>query len=165
VVRWWVHREPIIIYNERIFEIKLESIFEMWDADSKIDRNCLDSESLNTSVLHAKYHKIYTNERLILRKYEIDLKELKLNKFEFLTQGHTAETQAAGWQLPPAGRILKAEANNYVDVDKEVINLSLKVGIQHEKIGLLESIIRSLNNRGFQIKNAVDYIKFTSGVN
>ena len=145
--------------------MKLESIFEMWDADSKIDRQSLDSESLNTSVLHAKYHKIFTNERLLLRKYETDLKVLKLEKFEFLTQGHTSETVEKGWQMPPAGRILKAEANNYVDVDKEVIQLSLKVGIQHEKIGLLESIIRSLNNRGFQIKNAVDYIKFTSGIN
>lgn len=143
--------------------MKLDAIFEMWDEDSKIDRQQLDSEVLNISRLHAKYHRIYTNERLTLRKYEAELKELKLQKFEFYTQGPTKETVEKGWQLPPIGKILKADAPTYVDADKDIVNLSLKIGIQHEKIGLLESIIRNLQNRGYNIKAAIDYIKFTSG--
>lgn len=143
--------------------MKLESIFELWEEDSKINREMLDEESLKISMLHAKYHKIYTNERLTLRKYETDLKVLKLEKFEFYTQGPTKETVEKGWQLPPIGKILKADANTYVDADKDIINLTLKIGIQHEKIELLESIIKTLQNRGFQIKTALDWIKFTSG--
>ncbi len=143
--------------------MKLESIFELWDADSHVDRQRLDEEALKIGVLHAKYHKIYTNERLILRKYEAELKELKLQKFEFYTQGPTKETVEKGWHLPPIGKILKADASTYVDADKDIINLSLKIGIQHEKIGLLESIIKTLQNRGYNIRAAIDYIKFTSG--
>lgn len=143
--------------------MKLESIFELWEEDSKINREMLDEESLKISILHAKYHKIYTNERLMLRKYESELKVLKLEKFEFYTQGPTKETQEKGWQLPPIGKILKADANIYVDADKDIIALTLKIGIQHEKIELLESIIKTLQNRGFQIKTALDWIKFTSG--
>ena len=143
--------------------MKLESIFEMWDADSRVDRQRLDEESLNISLLHAKYHRIFTNERLTLRKYEAELKELKLQKFEFYTQGPTKETVEKGWQLPPIGKVLKADASTYVDADKDIINLSLKIGIQHEKIGLLESIIKTLQNRGYNIRAAIDYIKFTSG--
>jgi hypothetical protein len=143
--------------------MKLESIFDMWDQDSRVDRQRLDEEALNISVLHAKYHRIFTNERLALRKYEAELKELKLQKFEFYTQGPTKETVELGWQLPPIGKVLKADANTYVDADKDIINLSLKIGIQHEKIGLLESIIRTLQNRGYNIRAAIDYIKFTSG--
>lgn len=143
--------------------MKLESIFDMWDVDSKVDRNRLDEEALNISILHAKYHRIFTNERLTLRKYEADLKELKLQKFEFYTQGPTKETVEKGWQLPPIGKILKADAATYVDADKDIVNLSLKIGIQHEKISLLESIIRTLQNRGYNIRAAIDYIKFTSG--
>lgn len=143
--------------------MKLESIFDLWEVDSNVDRQRLDEEALNISKLHAKYHRIFTNERLTLRKYEAELKELKLQKFEFYTQGPTKETVEKGWQLPPVGKILKADANTYVDADKEVVNLSLKIGIQHEKIGLLESIIKTLQNRGYNIRAAIDYIKFTSG--
>lgn len=143
--------------------MKLESIFEMWEKDARVDRQRLDEEALNISLLHAKYHKIYTNERLTMRKYEAELKELKLQKFEFYTQGPTKETVERGWQLPPIGKILKADANTYVDADKDVVNMSLKIGIQHEKIGLLESIIKTLQNRGYNIRAAIDYIKFTSG--
>ena len=143
--------------------MKLDNIFELWEHDSKINREELDRESLNASKLHQKYHKIYTQERLLLRKYELDLKQLRLEKFEFFTQGPTRETQEKGWQLPPIGKILKADANTYVDADKEVIELTLKIGIQHEKIELLESIIKSIMNRGFQIKNAIEWIKFQSG--
>jgi hypothetical protein len=86
--------------------MKLENIFELWDLDSIINREELDQESLNASKLHQKYHKIYTQERLILRKYETDLKLLRLEKYEFLTQGPTREQAEKGWQLPPIGRIL-----------------------------------------------------------
>jgi len=143
--------------------MKLESIFEMWGEDSNIDRNELGNESLKISKLHHKYHQIYTNERLLLRKFESELKKLRLEKFEFYTQGPTRETQERGWQLPPIGKVLKADANTYIDADKDVITLSLKIGIQHEKIELLESIIKTVMARGFQINTALNWIKFQSG--
>ena len=143
--------------------MKLENILELWERDSSINREELDRESLNASRLHQKYHKIYTQERLILRKYELELKQLRLEKFEFYTQGPTKETAEKGWVLPPIGKILKADAGNYVDADKDVVDLTLRIDIQHEKIELLESIIKSIMNRGFQIKNAIEWIKFQSG--
>lgn len=143
--------------------MKLDHIFELWERDSAINRDNLDQESLNASKLHQKYHKIYTQERLTLRKYEADLKQLRLEKYEFYTQGPTKETVEKGWQLPPCGKILKVDANTYVDADRDIVELSLKIGIQHEKIELLESIIKSIMNRGFQIKNAIEWIKFQNG--
>lgn len=143
--------------------MKLESIFELWEQDSKINREILDAESLALSTLHHKYHKIYTNERLVLRRLESELKRLKLEKFEFYTQGPTKETMEKGWKLPPIGKIIRSDAGQYVDADSDIVELSLKIGIQHEKIELLESIIKNIMNRGFQIKNAIDFIKFQSG--
>lgn len=144
--------------------MKLESIFELWDQDSKIRREDLSDESLKISTLHSKYHKIYTQERLTLRKYEHELKQLKLDKYEFYTQGPTKETMELGWQLPPIGKVIRSDVDKYMDADKDIIALSLRIGVQHEKIELLESILKTIHNRGFQIKNAIDWIKFTSGV-
>lgn len=144
--------------------MKLETILENWEIDSEIKQNDLGNESLKTSQLHHKYQKIYTNESLMLRRYEADLKVLKLEKYEFYTQGPTKEQMDLGWKLPAAGRILKQEVNNYMDADKDIIQQTLKIGIQHEKIDLLESIIKTINNRGFQIKNAIDFMRWQNGV-
>jgi hypothetical protein len=143
--------------------MKLDSIYALWAEDSKIDRMDLGEESLKISSLHQKYMEIYTNEKIILRKFDSDLKVLKLEKYEFYTQGPTNETQEKGWELPSIGKIIRADVQQYIDADNDVVQLTLKIGIQHEKVSLLESIIKNLSNRGFQIKNAIDWIKYTSG--
>ena len=143
--------------------MKLEDIFAEWEQDSHIDRSELGAEALRIPKLHHKYFKIFTNERLVLRKYESELKQLKLAKHEFFTMGPTEETHALGWKLPPQGKILRSDVNNYIEADSDVVNLTLKIGIQQEKIGLLESIIKSFTNRGFNIKAAIDFEKFKVG--
>jgi hypothetical protein len=143
--------------------MKLESILELWETDTVIDRTELSNEATKIPQLHHKYYKIFVNERLVLRKLEIELKELRLEKHEFYTQGPTRESEEKGWKLPPIGKIIKSEVNTYIDTDKDIIQLSLRIGIQHEKIDMLESIIKSISNRGFLIKNIIDWEKFKVG--
>lgn len=144
--------------------MKLDDIYQEWERDSDINRNELGEEALRIPKLHHKYFKIFTQERLILRKLEFDLKQVKLEKFEFFTQGPTPEQHEKGWKLPPQGKILKSEANNYVDSDQEVIQLALRIGMQLEKIELLESVIKTFTNRGFNIKSAIEWEKFKVGI-
>ena len=143
--------------------MKIEDILEQWKIDSEIDRTELGDEALRIPKLHHKYYQIYIQEKLTLRSQDADMKKLKLDKHEFFTQGHTEETRSKMWELPARGLILKADIPMYMDADKDIIKLSLKIGIQQEKIELLESIIKSLTNRGFQIKSAIDWQKFTMG--
>lgn len=143
--------------------MKLEEIFEEWKKDSQIDRTELGEESLKVPKLHHKYHQVYSSEKLLLRKLEAEFKKLKLEKYEFLTQGPNEETRAKGWELPAKGLILKADIPMYLEADTDLINLSLKIGYQQEKIELLESIIKSLGNRGYNIKTAVDWARFMMG--
>jgi hypothetical protein len=143
--------------------MKIEDILELWKEDSQIDRTELGDAALIIPKLHHKYYQIYVAEKLSLRSQEADMKKLKLDKYEFFTQGHTEETRSKMWDLPARGLILKADIPMYMDADKDIIKLSLKIGIQQEKIELLESIIKSLTNRGYQIKSAIDWVKFTMG--
>ena len=144
--------------------MKLDDIRNMWSLDVKIDNTELATEALRIPSLHSKYFNIFTEERLRLRKYETEMKKLRLEKYEFFTQGPTKETQERGWQLPPIGKVIKSEVNNYIDADDDIINLTLKIGIQQEKIDMLDSIIKSLTARGFLIKNAIDFEKFRVGM-
>lgn len=143
--------------------MKLEDIQILWEVDCNIDRTELGEESLKIPQLHNKYYKIYSQERLLLKKYETDFKKLKLEKYEFLTQGPSKETEQRGWKIPARGMILKSDIPTYMDADQDIIDLTLKIGYQNEKIDFLESIIKSLINRGFNIKTALDHQKFING--
>jgi hypothetical protein len=141
----------------------LEELQAEWDKDTQIDRTELGQEAIKIPQLHSKYYKIYSTARLQLRKWEAEYKVLKLEKYEFYTMGPTEESHEKGWVLPARGAILKAEVNNYMDADPDIIKASLKIGLQQEKIQFLEDIIKSLVNRGFQIKSAIDWERFKVG--
>ena len=143
--------------------MKLEEIYEQWKKDAEIDITELGNEAIKIAKLHHKYYQILSSERLLLKSQEAEMKRLKLDKYEFFTQGPNEETEEKGWELPAKGLILKADIPMYMDADNDIIRLSLKIGLQQEKIELLESIIRTLMNRGYNVKAAIDFQKFISG--
>lgn len=122
--------------------MKIEEILDLWEEDTKIDRTELGDAALDVPKLHHKYFKIFSNERLSLRKLESELKQLKLDKYEFLTQGPNEDNKDKGWRLPAKGMILKGDLPMYLDADDDIINLSLRIGLQQEKVDLLDSIDR-----------------------
>jgi hypothetical protein len=144
--------------------MKIDQIFEEWDKDSNIDQTELGEESLKIAKLHHKYFRILTHERLQHRKLEAEMKTLRLDKHEFYTQGPTKETMDKGWQLPAVGKILRSDVNNYLEADKDIIDLSLRIGVQLEKIDLLKSIITIITNRGYNLKAAIEWEKFKMGM-
>ena len=143
--------------------MKFEEIFSNWEKDSEIDKTNLADESLRIPKLHHKYYAIFVAERAALRRLEADFKKLKLDKHEFYTQGPTEETKEKGWRMPARGLILKADIPMYMEADQDIIDLSLKIGVQQEKVEFIESIIKSLQTRGYIIKNAIDFTKFVMG--
>jgi|TARA_R100000005_G_C4971931_1_gene184593 hypothetical protein len=52
----------------------------------------------------------------------------------------------------------------YIESDKDIVNHNLKIAYAKEKVEFLESIVKSLNVRGYQIKTAVDWEKFKVGL-
>ena len=143
--------------------MKLEKILEFWKDDAAIDRTEIGDEAMKTAKLHHKYFEILVAERVLLRSFESDMKKLKLEKYEFFTQGPNEETQTKGWKLPAKGLILKADIPMYMEADNEIVKLSLRIGMQQEKITLLESIINMIVYRGNNLKVALDWQKFVNG--
>lgn len=144
--------------------MNIDEIISEWKKDSDVDVTELGEESIKITKLHQKYYEYLIKEKLILKKIELDLKVLKLEKYEFYTQGHNEDTIKKQWELPPKGLIIKSEIPIYLEADKDIVNLNLKYSYQQEKVDMLTSIIKSLNNRGYNIKSAIDWIKFTSGI-
>ena len=41
--------------------------------------------------------------------------------------------------------------------------MTLKIGMSEAKVEYLESIVKQINNRGYQLKNITDWERFKSG--
>lgn len=143
--------------------MKLDDIQTLWGEDVNIVDDMLDEEALKIPRLHQKYYKIYSTEKLLLSKLKADLKTLSALKWEYYA-GELAEEdlEENGWEPFPK-RVLKADIPRYVDADKQIIEYTLKIAHQQEKVDFCSDIIKSLRDRGFLIKNAIEWRKFTNG--
>ena len=144
--------------------MKLEQIQSLWEKDSQIDRSELGEESLKIAQYHSTYFKMYSEERLLLKKLEYQYKVLYKTKHEYYNGTLSQEDlKENGWN-PFTLKVLKTDLNIYLEGDTDIHNAQLKIEYQKEKINLLENIIKALNNRNYQIKNAIDWAKFMNGV-
>ena len=144
--------------------MSIDELFELWKKDSEIDRSELGEASAVIPQLHYKYYKIFAQERLKLRKLQAEYKVLYKDIWEYF-QGNMSEEdlKGRGWEPNPL-RILKSDLGVYIDSDKDIITHNMKIAYQKEKIDFLESVIKTINIRGFHIKNAIDWEKFKVGI-
>ena len=145
--------------------MKLEDIQELWHRDGEIDYTELGTESIRIPLIHDKYLKIFTDEWIRLKGAEFELSKMVRAKTEnYSGKMSQEELERRGWEQY-LGRLLKNEVTNYIESDEDVIKLKQQLVVLQEKVNYLDSIIRMINNRGFQIKNALDWLKFTNGNN
>lgn len=138
----------------------LEELQELIDKDLKINDTELDLESLKTPQLHNKYLKHLNNYKLLLSRSQTDYATMKKNKWEYYTGKAPAEVYA----LKPFDlKILKTDIDKYLESDVDLQKLKQKVDYLETTVDYLDKIVRQISNRGFTIKNAIDWRKFTSG--
>lgn len=143
--------------------MKLDSIQQLWEADSKIDINNIVSQSAEVPVLHAKYWRLYINEKVVLRKFVAQYKALKLAKAEFLMNPNREDIDQYGWKVPTRGKLLRTEVPAHLEGDRDLLQKELEIGVQEEKVEYLKSILDQIGRRGFLIKNIIDEKKFMNG--
>jgi len=138
----------------------LEQLQEIADKDLKINDTELDLESLKTPQLHNKYLKHLTKFKLLLTRAEDEFTKIKKDKWEYYTGKAPQQVYA---EKPFNLKILKTDIDKYMESDDELVKLKSKVEYIQTVIDFLDSTIKQISNRGFQIKNAIDWRKFTSG--
>lgn len=138
-------------------------ISEIWAEDSKVNENDLMNELRNIPSLHSKYYSMYYKEALRVKKLKYDLRELEIDKREWLDGSMAEETlRELGWK-PFQKKIMKADMNMFIQGDKDIIKLSLRIDYHTENAMFLESIIKTIHSRNFIIKGMIDILKFQAG--
>jgi hypothetical protein len=144
--------------------MKLEEIQSLWEKDSVIDRSELGEESLKIPQLHSKYYKIYSDERMSLRKLDYQYINLKIQKYSYYYGSMSEEElKERGWEPNPL-KILKSDIPMYIESDSDIIAIQAKIDMQKEKVEFVESVIKTFSTRGYQIKSAIDWAKFQVGL-
>ena len=144
--------------------MKLEEIQELWNRDREIDISELATESIRIPQIHDKYLKIYVDEKIKLRKLQLNLTKISKMKSDYYSgRMSQEELDSLEWQ-PFLVKVLKGEVNSYVESDDDIIKLKETIALMEEKINYIDSVIRMINNRGFQIKSAIDWIKYKDGI-
>jgi hypothetical protein len=143
--------------------MKLEEIHEHWAQDSALPVTMLERSISNVPTIHSKYLRYMSDEKMTLRKLEEERKVLVKMKYEYY-QGILPEEdlKANGWE-PFRQRILKSDLGMHIDADQDIIKTNLRIAAQQEKVDVLIQIIKHISNRGFLIKNVIDWERFKSG--
>ena len=140
----------------------LDTIQEMWEKDAKIDRDNLHDESLNIPSLHAKYFQIYNTIFLLRKKAEQQRKNIRHERYEYFSGNADPDVYK---QNPFPKKIRdKDTMTKYLDADEKLSNASLKIEYYDTMLTYLESILKVIQNRTYQIKNAIEFMRFNAGM-
>ena len=142
--------------------INLEAIQEMWENDAKIDRDNLHEESLNIPSLHAKYFELYNTIFLLRKKAEQQRKNIRHERYEYFSGKADPEVYVDN----PFGKKIwdKDTMTKYLDADDKLSNASLKIDYYDTMLTYIESILKMIQNRTYQIKNAIEFMRFNAGL-
>ena len=131
--------------------------------DLKINDLELDIESLRIPSLHSKYLKLLTEHSLLLKKTQGDYAVLKRNKWIYYTGKASEEVYKEKGDFPLKLKT-KDEERTFIEADEEVRELKGKVEYYETVVEYLQEVVKSISNRSFQIKNAIEWRKFEAGV-
>ena len=142
--------------------LDLDVIQKMWEQDSKIDPDNLHTESLNIPILHSKYFEIHNTILLLKKKAEQQKKNIRHQKYEYFTGKADPDVYL---ENPFPKKIRDKETlQGYLDSDEKLSQVSLKVDYYETMLIYVDSILKMISNRTYQIKNAIEFMRFTAGL-
>ena len=141
--------------------MKLSDLKHMMEQDSVIDHANLDREALKIPYLHGRWYGFFIDESRLYRSLMNEYRQLKRFKMEY----YLGKCPDDVYEREPLNlKILKQDLDIYMESDAELNALEEKMNTQKLKVEMIESFVKSLNNRGYNIKCAVDFIKFKNGL-
>ena len=129
--------------------------------DLEVDDETLDKESYKNQELYAKYLDHKTNFELLLYKAKGDYKVLFRDKWEY----YGGKADAKIYVTKPFDlKVLKTDLNIYIESDEEIIKLEHKIAYLETTIKYIDGVLRSIQSRGWDIKNSISWKQFEAGM-
>ena len=127
----------------------------------KVNDEKLDSESLKNQELYAKYLEHKSRFELLSHKARADYKRVYKEKWEYYGGKSDAKVYAS---KPFDLKVHKTDLHIYIESDKDIIEAQHKVAYLDTVIKYLDGVLKSINSRGWDIKNSIEWKKFEAGM-
>jgi hypothetical protein len=145
--------------------MKLTELQESWKKDCVIDETNLGRAAAKTPELHAKYLNLLTNARLQVRKAEADYLRLRRVKYRYFRGELTRdELESLGWDQYQGVKPIKNEMDEFLATDDDLIAQTDRVEYFKTVYQQLESILKSISSRTWDIKSSIEWYKFSNGI-
>ena len=126
-----------------------QEFLDEWRKDAVMGDDLCD-EARKIPILHSKWLDKYLKIQLIKKEKEYSHNRLYLQKYSY----YMGREETA-----PEDRIIKTEVPIYIKGDSDYIKS--QATYLYEKIeNTLKEILNNINNRSFQIKNAIDWLRY-----
>ena len=141
---------------------KLEELKNEAREDLAINRlENLDQESYKNQTIKPKWLEYKTRYELLKTQAHIKYTKLYRDKWEYYGGKADAKVYAA---KPFDIKVLKTDLGMYINADDEIVELQAKISYYEVIIKYIDGIIKSIDNRGWDIRNAQDWKKFEAGM-
>ena len=146
-------------YAKALFSSAVES--------NTIDEMALDESSRQSAKLHGKYLELLSVNKLKLKKQEAEFKVLLKDKWlHYNGKMSQEEMDEKGWDYNPLGglTVLKGDMDYYYDSDPIIQKAKAAIDYTQEICDVLKEILENIKWRHQNIKNMIEWRKFTSGI-
>ena len=121
----------------------------------------IDQESFFNQEIKAKWLDYKSRFELLLARSKGDYQVMYREKWEYYGGKADAKIYAA---KPFDLKVLKTDLQMYIASDSDIIDLSNKIAYLETTIKFIDGVIRSIDNRGWDIKNAISWKQFEAGM-
>ena len=131
------------------------------EKDLKINDERLDTESYKNQELYAKYLEQKTNFEFLLYRAKGEYKTLFREKWEY----YGGKADAKVYVTKPFDlKVLKTDLSIYIESDEDIIKIEHKISYLESVVKYIEGVLRSIQSRGWDIKNAISWKQFEAGM-
>jgi hypothetical protein len=142
----------------------LDELKANWAIDCEIDSSKLDQSSIRTANLHQKYLDQLTAYKLKCFKLEKEYLKLKGLRVRYysgqMTRDELVENE---WDQYQYKTPLKSELERLLETDSILLSILDKQSYYKFCLDYCEEVMKALRERTWQIRNAVEFLKFQAG--
>ena len=125
------------------------------------DQEHLDQKSFRNQEIKSRWLDYKSRFELLLVKNQGDYQKLYRAKWEYYGGKADAKVYAA---KPFDLKVLKTDLQMYINSDEEILAVQGKIAYYESIIKYIDGVIKSIDNRGWDIRNATEWKKFEAGM-
>lgn len=126
-----------------------------------IDDEDLHQQSYKNQIIKPKWLDYKSKYKLMMFQCKGEHKRLYREKWEYYGGKADAKVYAT---KPFDLKVLKTDLSIYIESDEDIIKIEHKISYLETVVKYLDGVLKSINSRGWDIKNAISWRQFESGM-